>query len=170
MYCVLGSHPSANDVYGFSQSYQQGGGRFTRGRGRRGRNGPFRNNTNKPKCQLCWKTGHVALKCYKRFDVNFAGPDYAANGSVNDYPQTHISVSGSSPSVDPNWYFDSGVTAHVTAEMDNLSLKSAYQGSDKLVVGNGSKLPISHIGLSHLPCVSSSSSSPSLLLNNILYV
>ncbi|KAK6151173.1 hypothetical protein DH2020_016105 [Rehmannia glutinosa] len=129
---VLGSHPSANAAYGFSQNYQRGAGRFIRGCGRGGRNGPFRNNNNKPKCQLCWKTGHVALKCYKRFDVNFTGPDYASSGSGNDSPQAHVSVSGSSSSVDPNWYFDSGATAHVTAEMDNLSLKSVYQGSDKL--------------------------------------
>ncbi|KAK6164044.1 hypothetical protein DH2020_000908 [Rehmannia glutinosa] len=123
---VLGSHPSANAAYGFSQNYQQGGGGFIRGRGRGGRNGPFRNINNKPKCQLCWKTGHVALKCYKRFDVNFTSPDYAFSGSGNDSSQAHISVFGSSTPVDPNWYFDSGASTHVTTEMDNLSFKSHF--------------------------------------------
>ncbi|KAL5825813.1 hypothetical protein ACOSQ3_021876 [Xanthoceras sorbifolium] len=68
---------------------------------------------------------------------------------------------------DSNWYIDSGATNHVTLDIGNLSLKSDYKGKDHLAVGNGTKLPISHIGFtvipSHIPL-------HSLYLKNILHV
>ena len=40
-----------------------------------------------------------------------------------------------------------GLTLEVTTDFGNLSLQSAnYKGKDKLVVGNGSKFAILHIG------------------------
>ena len=30
---------------------------------------------NRPVCQLCGRNGHVALKCYHRFDLSFQGND-----------------------------------------------------------------------------------------------
>ncbi|KAK6128498.1 hypothetical protein DH2020_037756 [Rehmannia glutinosa] len=72
--------PSANIAY---ETYNSRDGvQFSRGRGRGGRNFGFRNNSNRPKCQLCWKTGHVALKCYKRFDISFTGPDPATSSVI----------------------------------------------------------------------------------------
>ncbi|KAH6760579.1 hypothetical protein C2S51_017528 [Perilla frutescens var. frutescens] len=54
-----------------------GHGSDTRGRGSffRGRGGGGRGYTRDPKlvCQLCGKTGHVTLKCFKCFDVHFTG-------------------------------------------------------------------------------------------------
>lgn len=45
-------------------------------------------------CQLCGKEGHMAHRCYKRFDANFTGP-----------PQkTASSATNSSYGVDTNWY------------------------------------------------------------------
>ena len=41
---------------------------------------------------------------------------------------------------------DSGVTNHVTTDAQNLTIRTDYKGKDKLTVGNGSKLSISHIG------------------------
>ena len=49
------------------------------------------------------------------------------------------------------WYLDSGATNHVTNAIGNMNLNSEYQGKDKLTVGNGNKLHISHIGHSMLP-------------------
>lgn len=52
-----------------------------------------------------------------------------------------------SPSaVDPSWYFDTGATDHVSPDLHKLSISDEYSGSDKLQVGNGNLLSISHTG------------------------
>ena len=48
--------------------------------------------------------------------------------------------------IDPSWYLDSGATNHITSDINNLSIRSNYKGTDKLIVGNGHKLDISHVG------------------------
>jgi hypothetical protein len=45
-----------------------------------------------------------------------------------------------------NWIIDSGATNHVTSDINNLSSFFAYTGPDKLQIGNGFGLSISHIG------------------------
>lgn len=67
--------------------------------------------------------------------------------------------------IDTAWYLDSGATDHLTADLNNLSLKSEYQGPDQLKIGNGSVLPITHIGSSSFHF-----SNRSFMLNNILRV
>ena len=48
------------------------------------------------------------------------------------------------------WYLDNGATNHVTNALGNININSEYQGNEKLAVGNGEKLLISHIGKSML--------------------
>jgi len=48
---------------------------------------------------------------------------------------------------DPLWYPDSGAFHHLTAHNTNLSTKTPYIGSEKVVIGNGSRLPITFIGI-----------------------
>ncbi|KAL5758821.1 hypothetical protein ACOSP7_021432 [Xanthoceras sorbifolium] len=64
------------------------------------------------------------------------------------YPQQHMTAMIAAPSTvaDPNWYVDSGATNHITPDFNNLSINSEYKGTNRLAVGNGQKLPISHIG------------------------
>ena len=62
---------------------------------------------------------------------------------------------------------DSDASNHVPAHAHNLSTKSDYKGKDRLVIGNGSKLPISHIGSS---VNASHNFQKPIYLNNILYV
>lgn len=52
-----------------SQTYH--GGRFSGNRGRGGSRMNYRQS--RIICQLCGKPGHVAIKCFKRFDVHFTG-------------------------------------------------------------------------------------------------
>ncbi|KAL5810115.1 hypothetical protein ACOSQ4_026683 [Xanthoceras sorbifolium] len=35
---------------------------------------------------------------------------------------------------DPNWYFDSGATNHITSDLSNISHQQEYKGKDKLAV------------------------------------
>lgn len=50
-----------------------------------------------------------------------------------------------------SWYLDSSATNHVTNALGNINIKFEYQGNEKLVVRNGEKLLICHIGNSMLP-------------------
>ncbi|KAL5818483.1 hypothetical protein ACOSQ4_022325 [Xanthoceras sorbifolium] len=69
---------------------------------------------------------------------------------------------------DQAWYMDSGVTNHVTVDMNNLSLKSEYRGNHKLIVGDGNRLIISNISDSRV--ASYTMPSHQVKLNNILHV
>lgn len=45
-----------------------------------------------------------------------------------------------------NWLFDSGASFHATNDLNNLSIHAPYDGTEELVIGDGSCLQISHIG------------------------
>ena len=68
--------------------------------------------------------------------------------------------------IDSSWYADSGAINHVTTKMNNLSLKKPYEGQEKLMIGNGKSLDITHIGHSYFPIPYAKS----LHLKNILRV
>lgn len=53
--------------------------------------------------------------------------------------------------MDLHWYFDTGATDHVTPDISKLNVADNYQGDDKIQVGNGKNLSISHVGSSFLP-------------------
>ena len=47
-----------------------------------------------------------------------------------------------------NWLMDSDTTHHLIADLGNLCIHSEYQSPEEVTIGNGSKIPISHIGKS----------------------
>lgn len=46
----------------------------------------------------------------------------------------------------PAWFVNSGATNHITSNLNNLSLHSPYHGGDKVTIGNGKQLLITHVG------------------------
>jgi hypothetical protein len=78
-------------------------------------------------------------------------------------PQANFS--SPSPSTTASWLLDSGASHHVTADLNNLSLHTPYNGQDDVMLGDGSNLPISHIGSVSLP-----TSNTSFHLQDILCV
>lgn len=52
--------------------------------------------------------------------------------------------------IDPSWYFDTCATDHVAPDLQELNIAEEYHGPDKLQVGNGKLLNISHIASSSL--------------------
>lgn len=48
--------------------------------------------------------------------------------------------------MDPSWYFDTGATNHIIPDINKLTIAEDYTGDDKLQVGNGKNLSISHEG------------------------
>ncbi|CAL5389833.1 unnamed protein product [Camellia sinensis] len=56
-----------------------------------------------------------------------------------------------SSSAPPTWYVDSAATSHITNDLNQLSDYQPYQGTDQVTIGDGSSLPIHHIGNGLLP-------------------
>ncbi|KAF5442310.1 hypothetical protein F2P56_034980, partial [Juglans regia] len=44
------------------------------------------------------------------------------------------------------WVVDSGASHHITSDMSKLSIHSEYDGTDEVIIGDGSGLAISHVG------------------------
>lgn len=66
----------------------------------------------------------------------------------------------SSPSSD--WYLDTGASAHMTSNVALLDSSIPYTGSDCVIVGNGARLSITHVG--------SCTINNSIVLRNVLVV
>ncbi|KAK1626563.1 hypothetical protein QYE76_000878 [Lolium multiflorum] len=103
---------------------------------------PKTNNVRAPiVCQLCGVPRHTASTCYKRFNRDFLG---VGNDGSNTEKQIAMAMSdshgpqSSSQSVDPAWYADSGVTHHITHELDKLTSREPYHGTDQVHTANGS--------------------------------
>jgi hypothetical protein len=165
------SNASANFVNkGTSNQSGRGGGRSSsnfhsnrgrsnwnnqRGRGR-GRSN-FSNTSNRPVCQVCHKIGHVALQCYHRFNNSY---------TMDNTPQMQALLATQQQVMDPNWYPDSGATHHLTHDLANLNVcADEYSGSEQIRVGNGTSLPIKHVGTTQL-----STPTHSFRLNNVFHV
>ena len=119
----------------------------SRGRSRgRGRGSSF-SSDSRPICQLCGKTGHIAPKCFHRFDLSYqdSSPNMPAYFTA---PQN---------AADMNWYPDTGSTNHLTNDLQNLNLHvEPYNGHDNILVDDGTGLRIFNIGSSTIPYRTSS--------------
>jgi hypothetical protein len=138
-------------------SSQRGGRGFTRGTRRQGNNsnsgGRSSNMADRPQCQVCFKFGHTADKCWHRFEEDFVPETRYAGAATGSY------------NVDPNWYTDTGATDHITSELKKLSLREKYNGGEQIHTVNGAGMDISHVGktIVHTQC-------RNLNLENILHV
>lgn len=109
----------------------------------------------KPTCQLCGKVGHTVAKCWKRFDPSFTREEKSAN----------TAATSSSYGIDTNWYVDSNATDHITGEMEKLSVKDKYHGSEQVHNAGGTGMDIDYVGHTTI-CTPKRN----LLLKNILRV
>ncbi|KAF5451883.1 hypothetical protein F2P56_026943 [Juglans regia] len=97
----------------------------------RGKRGPLDLGFKKykPKCQLCDQMGHTAKTCFK-----FNSTEITANCAT--------SFQGKNK----KWLVDSTTSHNMTIDLSNLSIHSEYDGTDEVVIGDGSGLPVSHVG------------------------
>ena len=91
---------------------------------------------------------------------NNLGQSSASSSSTmfSSLPPEHIE--------DPFWYTDSGVTNHITNYLGKLLDSQAYTGTERLFVGDGNALAITHVG----SVVLNTSTSQSLFLSHVLHV
>uniref|UniRef100_A0A803R4K4 Retrotransposon Copia-like N-terminal domain-containing protein n=1 Tax=Cannabis sativa TaxID=3483 RepID=A0A803R4K4_CANSA len=129
-----GNHSSTSS---FSNPNNRGGFNFTN------RGGKYQTNSNRVQCQLCHKLGHTVLDCFYRFDKSFTGVSLNSNPQANVAQTTQLE--------DSCWYPDSGASNHCTPNVQNLNTGVEYEGDEQLFVGDGSGLPIQHIGNSSHP-------------------
>ena len=107
-------------------------------------------------CQICGKPGHQAFRCYFRYNNN-----YQSEESTQALAAMRITDISDEASAD--WYADSAATAHVTNSVHNLQHAQPYHGSDTVMVGDGSYMPITHTGSTNL-----ASASGNLPLKNVI--
>jgi hypothetical protein len=74
-------------------------------------------------------------------------------------------VATSGPDTDNAWYMDSGVTDHITGELDQLTMHEPYTGIDQIHAANDSGMAITRIGTSFIPTFDCD-----LVLNKVLHV
>lgn len=102
------------------------------------------------KCQFCFTKGHSLTSCYtfKKMYPQVSLPSLPKFTTTNHNfePQTHVMTATNNTSNNPTWLFDSGASHHVTNDLNALSLHTPYDGTDELVIGDGSCLPITHVG------------------------
>ncbi|KAG6783821.1 hypothetical protein POTOM_009495 [Populus tomentosa] len=122
--------------------------------------GGHRNKQNyrrPPRCQICREEGHYATDCNRRYikpeATRYIKPDANLAEAL-----THCTIHDEPA----DWYTDTGASAHMTADASQLDKVEPYTGKDKVVVGNGSSLPITYTG--------SCSPTPHLQLNDVLVV
>jgi histone deacetylase 1/2 len=104
-------------------------------------------------CQICNKTGHSAIRCYQRYNHAYNDDEHSGNHAATGY------------TVDPTWYMDTGATDHITSDLDRLAIREVYNGNERVHVGNGAGLHISHVGHGTL-----NTTAKPLSLRNILHV
>ncbi|KAI3765987.1 hypothetical protein L2E82_16034 [Cichorium intybus] len=148
--------PAAAFVSQQSRSNASRGRQSSRGGNSRGNNngGQGRGNNNggnnhrggrrSPHCQLCRTNGHYASSCpdLATHASNISNSD--ANIAQAFHSQCHVNQEK------PDWYVDTGATAHMTPSPENVSSSAPYSGNMHVTVGNGAQLPISHVGHSSI--------------------
>uniref|UniRef100_A0A6V7QVH5 Uncharacterized protein n=1 Tax=Ananas comosus var. bracteatus TaxID=296719 RepID=A0A6V7QVH5_ANACO len=108
-------------------------------------------NQGELSCQICGISGHIALKCFYRFDHAYQS---------EDLPQAFAAMSLPNDK-DPTFYADTAATAHMTSDPGILHSKYPYHDKTKVYTGDGTALSITHTG---------SASIGSVKLNNVLVV
>jgi hypothetical protein len=137
--------PRGQGYRGCESSSSYGGQHYYRGHGsssnNRGRGSYFSNDnasSSRPTCQICGKLGHTTIRCYQR-------QESTSPSESQHSPQAYYS-SPALPTED-NRYLDTEATHHVTNELQHLYLSTEdYHGQDQIHVGDGTGLPITHIG------------------------
>ena len=73
--------------------------------------------------------GHTDKNCPK-----MSSADFTANCAASSQGKNH------------KWLIDSAASHNMTTDLSNLSINYEYDGTDEVVIGDGSGLPVSHIG------------------------
>jgi hypothetical protein len=113
---------------------------------------PGSSSTKKNPCQICGKLGHSAVKCWYRYDQG-AEEEHGANAATTSY------------NTDSSCYVDTGAIDHITNDLEKLTTKEKYHGTDQVTAANGQGMYICYVGQTKFHTTSCV-----LVLKNILHV
>ena len=135
------------------------GNHFHSGLNRNNPTTPSRGSFSGPRapCQICGNTSHEAIDCFDRMNPEISGRIPPAK--LQAMCARHNAKSS------PTWLIDSGATSHITNDISNINSPTPYTGEDKVYIGDGKGLSISHVGTStfHTPLTN-------FKLNNVLHI
>lgn len=90
--------------------------------------------------------------CKDRFNRDFVPQmryPHQGNNNYNQkfnqtYNRRNMSAYMATPEtvIDEGWYLDSGATHHLTNDINNLSISEPYEGNEKLIIGNGTRIQV----------------------------
>ena len=68
--------------------------------------------------------------------------------SCPQFPSHNVSINCATASNgrDKNWLLDSAASHNIMGDLSNLSIHSECDGTDEVILGDGSGLAVSHIG------------------------
>ncbi|KAL5832068.1 hypothetical protein ACOSQ4_017422 [Xanthoceras sorbifolium] len=137
--------PSVNFVSNTGGKGTSRGGHNNRGRGgqngnnrggRRGRGGRW--NNNRPHCQICGRSGHLAIQCYSRYDCSYQQQPHAHNHSP-PFSSNLSSISTQNPTVSHSFQPVSSTHPMVTRSKLASRPVTATTGRDGLLAMKLSK-------------------------------
>ena len=106
-------------------------------------------------CQICGKKGHIALECFHRNNYAYHGnpPPPSLAMTAQTYIDSNAATglvssndNGHGFSTEDNWIIDTGATHHMTANLNHLNNATPYTSDEKITIGNGTCLSVTHIG------------------------
>ena len=100
----------------------------------------------------------------EEIQYNLDFDDYFENSQPDLTPSAMLATPSSAQ--DSNWYPDFGATHHITSTEENPVSRQEFTGSEKVILGNGMCLPISHIGQTKFRTPSHSS----LILDKLIHI
>ena len=108
-------------------------------------------------CQICGNPSHEAIDCFDRMNPEISGriPPAKLQAMCARY----------NAKSSPTWLIDSGATSHITNDISNINSPTPYTGEDKVYIGDGKGLSISHVGSSTFRTPTTA-----FKLNNVLHV
>ncbi|KAK1631350.1 hypothetical protein QYE76_005665 [Lolium multiflorum] len=96
-------------------------------------------NRPRPQCQLCSKTGHMAHKCWERYNPDFVGVEEKSAGAAT------TSSYGVDTNCQSNWHIDSGATDHIIGDLHKLTIRDKYNGNDQVYSASGSGISMNEV-------------------------
>lgn len=94
-------------------------------------------------CQIGSIQGHTAKRCpsFQLVLMQTSTSHSHARGNKSTSPWQPRAHHAANTSTTPPWLLDSGASHHVTSDLSNQSLHAPYNGSDDIMIGDGTSLP-----------------------------
>ena len=176
------NHPNSQEVFATGVTYGRGRGRGGQGRSGHGGRGllPTPNmfthaqgTRSIPTCFFCNKKGHIKANCWHNPENKGKSPQIETkrkftntrdSGEIKDLLISALSELKLKQSDEGTWFVDSGAATHVTGDAGKISNPIPYFGKSKIVTGDGSHHPVSHVGKTVIPM-----SHSTLTLSDVLH-